>query len=62
MFINVEITNETGDKVVEKRLSKDFANWRRIDKLLLGWIYSGISENVKDKSLVVKSLLKPGAS
>ena len=45
-FVNVEVTTESGEKLVEQRISKEFSNWKRIDKLLMSWIYSTISENI----------------
>ena len=35
MHISVEVIGDPGEKFVEKRMSREFTNWKRVDKLLL---------------------------
>ena len=45
-FVSVQSINESGETIVEQKMSQEYNNWKRIDKLLISWIYSTISEGV----------------
>ena len=45
-FVSVEIVNESGERVIENRISKEFNIWRKVDKILMSWIFSTVSESV----------------
>ena len=38
MYVNVEVISESGEKLVEKRMSKEYVNWKRIVKVLIGQV------------------------
>ena len=38
MYVNVEVISESGEKLVEERMSKEYVNRKRIDKLHIGQV------------------------
>ena len=55
MYMDVNVVTSSGETVVEKRMSKEYSSWRKVDKLLTGWIYSSIHESVIGQVVGCKS-------